>query len=68
MLEVERDKLAKETDVAEKTKMDNNEEGKRSHIAALFGESVFYNKGQFQQDSREKDESFVEFGDDPCKK
>lgn len=68
MLIAARDRFGVETDVEKRLLEDGNEETVDSHIAALFGDLIFHNGGQIENDGLELEDLHVEFGDGPQEK
>lgn len=65
MLMAARDKYGEDIDVSHRLPHDGNEEESSGNIAALFGESVFHNSGNVEEDGIITEEVCVDFGDDP---
>lgn len=68
MLVAARDRYGSEIDVEARFRDDGNQEKSSRNIAALFVESVFHNGGIIESDSLEKDDIYVDFGDETKEK
>lgn len=64
MLMAARDKYGDEIDVNQRLEDDGNKEETEGKIAALFGESLFHSSGIIEDDGLEKDDMYVDLGDD----
>lgn len=65
MLIVAKDEYGDENDVTRWPEEDGNEKETEGNIAALYGEAQFHTSGQIEDDGIEKDDTYVDFGDDP---